>query len=467
MDEYNKLPNFYNNKDFTVKEIKSILLTVNLQPKLLNIKNVSFNTIEEDTIVKYPKIINSETYISYIPSSFKKPKIIGNESCLKIVLDNNFDLDIDDKNYIFIDHHLSENIYNNKFTSNTLLLYNNYDNIKKILSKILESKKNYINVLYHFDLDGICSALLLKIMLYEIYNNECVIDDITKKFITILGEYGDISDNKTNMIDSSISNLLYCEGDIENFGKKIGSFSTNISRIIKIIRPFILKIDITEEVLEEIVSVLSRKIDGSNTSFVRIAYKFITDIQNFGNTIDNDKDLSIPGIINLCNNISNDHDYNILKLLFEEEMISIINNMVYPDKNSGIFLVYCTFIDDPDNNEYLLIFINNFFDMGRSVLFSYRGKLQYYKQEQYESNYKYYNHNYFGGIKKMLDRSQNIACFNNTLNKLVLDSRINSSSYNIGISLGGGGHNNGNNSLGSVNINKNILFSKINVIGIL
>jgi hypothetical protein len=471
MDNSKGIPNFYNNKNFIIKDIKNIITFVNIEPKLLDINNISFKNNDgiEEKDITYPYILNNKTsdknYISFIPSSFEKPKIIGKESCLKIVLDNNFDLEPTDKNYIFIDHHLCENLYNNKCTSNTLLLYNNYNNIKMVISKILSNKKCYINVVYHLDLDGICSSLLMKIMLYEIYN-DINISNITKKFITILGEFGDVSINKMDLIDDSISNLLLCGEDINNFGKKIGSFSTNISRIVKIIRPYILKINISDDDIENMVSLLSKKIDSSTNSFVNIAYKFITDIQNFGNT-GNENDLSIPGIINFCNNISNDNNYNILKLIFEEEMNSIVNNMVYPDKNSGIFILYCTFIDDPDNNLYQLLFIDNYFDMGRSLLFSYRGKLQYYKQEQYESSYKYYNHKYIGGIKKMIERCQNIACYNNALKKLVLDSRINSSSYDISIALGGGGHNNMDSSLGSVTIDKNILFSKINILGIL
>jgi hypothetical protein len=429
----NNLPNFINNKEtFKVKEVPGILTVVN------------FEQINDD--------IENNNYINCIPTSFISPKL--NNIGFNIVVDNNFDLDpLIDKNVIFIDHHLSEVVHNKKFSSNSLLIYNNYDKIKSFFKNIILN--NCVTIYYHSDVDGIMSCFLIKAMIYEIKNKKNIDKDILIMMM-VLGENGDISPNMEDSVMEWNTSIIPDGLNIENFIKKIHNHITGLSRFIKIIRPYMNNLILDENlpIVKKIEETSSNRI--GNGILKKITYKFM-------NSINNMNQYTIIGLLNFCNIIASDFDYTSLKNVFEEEKTNLASLLVYPTSSNNNFRIYGTF---GNNNEiYDILLISSWIDIGRTLCWSYLGKLKYYKQDQYENDGTFYNHRYIGGISKIIERSTNIACYNNFLEKLVLNSN-NESAFLIGQELGGGGHNNISTSIGSVIISLDDLMSNIKIISI-
>lgn len=393
-----------------------------------------------------------EFEIEYHFSNFNRPSLIDNE--LNIFVDNSYEV-LSDDYVLFIDHHQVEQSILYKTTndqyvidnykefcvSNANLMYNIYEDIVDVVKKL---KFNKVNVYMHTDLDGIASGLIMRQILEDVKNNS--ISKEKNILSMILGNYGDVyPDAKYGLADLFNS----VPEDIVVFDKKLKIIVKQIGRFMKATRPILdsildkKSVDLKEE--EHIKkSLLKNNIQLDDLKYV-IQELIFTYIENM-------KNADTANVITFINSfMSND----VFKAV-NEEFQNIIDMSVkeYLEPTYPLIELTAIFKKDKENTEFKILFIDNIFDCGRSVIWKYRYSYkQLLRNSVINSKWKYKltdwknkNHN------KLM---KNIACYNRRLNKLTLDGD-NNSSFEIATSYSkpGGGHlgttSDGKGSIGSV-----------------
>lgn len=390
-----------------------------IKEKYLDSKN---QEVIEDNI-NWSKIDDSggiidKKEIEMIFSSFKYPDyFLDPES--RFMQDNRKHLDIFCDNspenifginrpIILIDHHTYERKYSDNFdyTSNCDMIMRNTLNIYSYLKetlKLLNNKFQKINIFMHTDMDGIFSGLMVKYLINCIYNNEELTKENIKQYNKeiilpyVLGELGDISSKIEKTVEEKLPQFNI---------KKLQSFQRYCNRLFKGFKCSVNKdvLTIENEELEDKVLksilILCNSYDVVNNSFF---YYFINYLE------------TNPDCLRLVGNV----DFYI------NENKRIIENLTLP-----MIIKF-----DDFNTPYYFFVIESKYDIGRSLLWSYK-----------YSNQKVKNFNNCG-----------ICVFNTTLKKLSLHSFDDTSSFNIAQKhFNGGGHilKDGS-ALGSVEIDNN------------
>lgn len=105
---------------------------------------------------------------------------------------------------------------------------------------------------------------------------------------------------------------------------------------------------------------------------------------------------------------------------------------------------------------YKVLIIDSPMDVGRSVIWTYKGRLRYFKDDA--DLKKFTMANYKRNIPEMIMQCKNIACYNMFSGKLSLHSDEGNSAFNVAKAFGGGGHLGiDNGSLGSVSLDSDTL----------
>lgn len=353
-------------------------------------------------------------------------------------------------NYVFIDHHLYESkIGKCPYHSNSIMIYENFRMIFQILQKIITSKQvDYVGVLFHTDLDGIGSGLMIAKILHLIKEGRLnlVDEDITSIGLAmVLGEYGDISPDKQSMLfDVFKPGAAFMDG----LGAKFEYLSKNIVRFFKAIRPVI---DIKSHLHE------SCTLENLRLKYNELTFKYGLGYEEFLKAYE--------GIKAAFNKLGDVNDLTITLFLsslvqntINKKIISLVQQEI--DEASDSYLrpetpqveVSIKFTNIENSPEYKLLLIDSPLDIGRSVMWTYKGRLQYFKDSVV---YKKFNMaNYLDGLPHLKKLCKNICCYNIFSGKLSLHSS-DDSAFRIGKALGGGGHGNledGKSSLGSVAI---------------
>lgn len=403
------------------------------------------------------------------------------DSTLIIVVDNSFDIDNPDGedttykdakvknnpnlafnpkklNYAFIDHHLYETKQDEcPYHSNSIMIYENFMLIAKILNKVINEKQiDDVGVLFHTDLDGIGSGLMIAKILQLIKEN--AVSEIDNNTIAdvglamVLGEYGDISDKKEEDLQEIFNpSQLYASGLM----KKFEILTKNLGRYMKAIRPVIdAKAHIRSDAHNaEIVEKYDELKIKYGIGYDEILYAY-NKIKSFFNNLNS---VTTLDILSLVSRIVQDPINRKIISMVQEEIDFMTDSYLRPETPQFDFCV--KFKDLSDNEEnwptYRILFIDSAMDVGRSVMWTYRGRLQYFKDDLNAK--KFSMANYKRAIIFMLKACKNICCYNLFSGKLSLQSD-DASAFEIGKAFGGGGHGNiGNGSLGSVIVSFNDL----------
>lgn len=404
--------------------------------------------------------------IKYNFSSFKFPSLnslfsdkvgeknidteIFEENTLLISVDNSFDIPTEKAvSCIFIDHHLFEQITgSSRYHSNAIMIHKNFVLIAKFLEKIIREKEiQNIGVLFHTDLDGVGSGLLIaKILELIKYNRvkEISVEDIDSvSLATVLGEYGDISEDKEELLFE-----VFQQKDIYSAGlkKKFEIMTKNLGRYLKAIRP-VIELEVhDEEYSETDRSNMVNKYDELIPKY-RIGYReMLKSYYKIKNYFDNLQNIDSLEIISFISSLVQDQTNRIIIELVQKEIDALVDSYLRPSTPQIDIVVQFTNIEK--SPEYKLLLIDSPLDVGRSVMWTYRGRLQYFKDDP---DYKRFSMaNYRAGIPYILKKCKNICCYNIFSGKLSLQSE-DESAFEIGKAFGGGGHGNtGAGSLGSV-----------------
>lgn len=313
---------------------------------------------------------------------------------------------------ILIDHHTYETKYPDNFdyTSNCDMIMRNFLNIYNYLKetfKILNNSFQKINIFIHTDMDGIFSGLMVKYIIHCIYNNEEINKNNVKKYTReiilpyILGELGDISSQIGDIVERKLPQFNL---------KKLQNFQKYCNRLFKGFKNCI-ELDILECINDD--------------------FKY--------NDIEHRVLRSILILCNSYNVLSNSFFYYFINYLeTSEDCLQLVSNVEFDINNNkrnieNLTLPMMVKFEGYEDIPYYFFVIESKYDIGRSLLWSYKG-----------SNNKTKSFNNCG-----------ICVYNNGLRKLSSHSFDNDSSYHISKNLfGGGGHilKNGE-ALGSVEFN--------------
>jgi len=352
------------------------------------------------------------------------------------------------------------------YGSNSRMIFNNFSVIYKVLNKILAEKQvDNIGVCFHTDLDGIGSAFLIAKILYLIKNKK----EISKEEIDttglamLLGEYGDISDNKLEDLQDVLSpKNSYSTG----ISKKMDIMTKNFGRFLKAIRP-VIDLNSHSETKAGEIERLENKLKDLAINYgvgYEEFYSSFIKIIDFFNTIE---DIDQFTIIRFISQIVQDPINRIIIDLVQKEIDFMVNSYLRPETPQFDFTVQFYGFDNEDNKlpEYRLFLIDSPLDVGRSVMWTYRGRLQYFKDAV--DSKKFSVANYRSIIPEMVLKCKNMCCYNIFSGKLSLQSADNSA-FDIGKAFGGGGHGNtGEGSLGSVGVDIEELRKHIKVMEII
>lgn len=353
-------------------------------------------------------------------------------------------------NYVFIDHHLYESKAGHcDYHSNSIMIYDNFRMIFQILQKIITSKQiDYVGVLFHTDLDGIGSGLMIAKILRLIQEGRVytIEDDILSVGLAmVLGEYGDISPDKKDMLMNIFKPMAAFE---DGLPVKFEYLSKNIARFFKAIRPVI---DIKSHIREnDDIEGLRRKYNELTFKYGLTYNEFLTSYEAIKSTFNKFVDINDLTITCFLSSlIQNPINKRIISLV-QQEIDEATDGYLRPDTPQVEVSVKFTNIEN--SPEYKLLFIDSPLDIGRSVMWTYKGRLQYFKDSV---EYKKFNMaNYLDGLPHLKKLCNNICCYNLFSGKLSLHSS-DDSAFRIGKAFGGGGHGNledGKSSLGSVAI---------------
>lgn len=366
------------------------------------VDNILWNEIKE-----YREIVDKKE-IELIFSSFDLPSPFYDENSrfnedtrnyLNIWCDNApSDLSKLNTPNIIIDHHTYETKYPDNFdyTSNCDMIMRNFGIIYSYLKEVFYNLNNgfqKVNIFIHTDMDGIFSGMMIKYIITLIYNDINITKDNIKNYKHeiilpyVLGEMGDISSKIENIIKEKIPELNYYR--LQRFQRYCNRLFKGFKNAINV---DILRFnddgsfyynDLEHKVLRYILALCNSN-DTYNKTFF---YYFI-------NCLDTN-----PDCLQLVSNV--EFDINNSKRLLESLTVPIIIKF------------------DDYNCPYYFFTINSNYDVGRSVLWSYKG-----------SNSKSMNFDNMG-----------IMVYNQTLKKLSSHSFGNDTSYNISKDLfNGGGH---------------------------
>lgn len=381
-------------------------------------------------------------------------KDLNLKTTLLIVVDNSFNINIEKQtNVVFIDHHLYEQFVGQcPYQSNTIMLQKNFTIISKILQKIIKEKEiQNIGVLFHTDLDGIGSGLLIaKIIEIALADDNQIIDLTDMNLATILGEYGDISDNKEEILLSSFNQP---ESISIGLKKKFEILTKNFGRFMKAIRPIIDYYAHYTNFTDYQKYTLEQKYNEYIYSY-NIGYKQFENsyfkIKDYFNNLKSVNNLEIIRFISLI--VQDPVNQKILELI-QKEIDFMVDSYLRPTMPQIDFTLQ--FKNVSSEPIYRVLFINSPLDVGRSVIWTYKGRLQYFKDPI--DNKKFTMANYKAVLPKMLLQCKNICCYNLFSGKLSLHSEDNSA-FEIGTAFGGGGHGNtASGSLGSALIDYEVL----------
>lgn len=352
-----------------------------------------------------------------------------------IAVDVNFETKGKDRG-IFIDHHLTEQD-GVDFSSNTRLIIENYDYIKDELKKSFlhnEYNDTVLTIYYHCDIDGLMSAMLVKNILEG------------KKFkptmsslVGIFGELGDISDSTDSLIEKYFSEICNSTPGIcnsispDSFIKKIKLISSKMARVLKVFRSF--------ERTHKLININVYDFEDCLTDWI------------------NDTDCSDFGIMYLVNNLVSNEQSQLMIEFMDIERNRLANQYLDPGKvSSPIFESTCIY----KKEMFKLLIIDSPIDVGRSLLWTIRGKLRYWNKPKDKYNYSISDMKGFINISSF----ENFAIYNTTLRKLSIDSEKSDLAYNLAKELNGGGHITEEGSIGSCEIDFKILNDKLKAIDI-
>jgi hypothetical protein len=165
------------------------------------------------------------------------------------------------------------------------------------------------------------------------------------------------------------------------------------------------------------------------------------------------------------NLVNTDKYINDLINIYNSEKERIVKQFVYPeDSNCGIFDKIITFNKFPEKL-FRLIIISSPFDLSRSISWSISGKMNYYKKSPYRTTWTFYLDDYnIKDIKKYNDRRCILNINPHGKSKLTLDDMIDDTGYLVSKEIfNGGGHRNGDNSIGSAEIDENDFYKEITI----
>lgn len=372
------------------------------------------------------------------------------ESVLIISVDNSFEIPKDSKfNYIFIDHHLYEQkVGMCQYQSNSILIYKNFSLISKVLDKIIKEKEiTHLGIVFHTDMDGIGSGLLIHRIVDHILNN--TVETISQEDLdniglaAVLGEYGDISTDKEEILFE-----VFRQKDIYSSGlkSKMEKINKNFGRYLKAIRPimdhYIHVKDPEPETgfnnsptikffrLKDKYDEYKRKYDINHKDF----YASYIKIRNF---FDNTKNLDTMKIVTFLTSIVQDPVNRIIIDLVQKEIDFFVNSYIYP--TTPVFDMKIQFTNVQNSKDYKLFLFDSPLDIGRSIMWSYKGKVAYFKGEPTRDFSLYHYRSALPYISKACD---NMCCYNTFSGKLSLQSSDPRNAYDIGLAFNGGGHAN-------------------------
>lgn len=403
-----------------------------------NLDNFS-NLQNPNYILKYP---------NFYFGSFVEPKMVHEYNAgLNIVLDHSFDYS-EKKDFIFIDHHLTEAILNIPYSSNADLMVQHYKDIYICISEIMKLY-NYenITVYIHFDVDGIASGLIMKKILLDLSTGTMDNNFETAiKLAQVFGNYGDIDkDAKAKLVD-----LFSDTESIDIFDKKIKGMCKTLSRYMKAVRSLVTDDDYMLRMIERRIE---EKIDNLSIEMIKES------LYNIANNISHIKTINTKTIIDYFNIIMQNSTINYVLDYYNKEIENIIKS--YTETDSPSIEMTIIFNDDKTKTKYKLFTIDTPFDCGRSVLWKYKSSLRNMLRIKPKVSPWYYKVTDWYKKKDLESLSDNAICYNKCLNKISLDSQ-NNSAYDIAKNIfDGGGHNHldgGNASLGSAMIPQEEIF---------
>jgi len=407
---------------------------------MINSKNILYNEKDNIVGVNLNRIGKTQSIpdISFKFSSFNRPDNLDKEA-LNIILDNSFDF-YEDDNIIFIDHHISEELNNYSYKSNSSMMVENYDTIYKYLTTIFDNY-NYdkIAIYMHSDIDGLCSGIIcIKILKDVLYNRYDKNYKDNLKLLEIFGNYGDIDSEVKTMLASYFDSVK----DIDIFDKKMRQYCKSLSRFFKAIRAILYdleNIDNDNYALQEpeIYNNLNNMLIENKLSNKIIKHSVLDQMYDELNKFWKFREINLKSVLLFFNILGQNRVLNLIVDIYNKEIDRLVNSYLNPD--TPLFEMSIKFIKDKTNTTFKLLIIDTPFDCGRSVLWKYRTSLKYFIGANKENKWKF-NIADWNNSKDLVDISKNIVCYNKMLRKLSFDGD-NSAAYNIASEVfNGGGH---------------------------
>jgi len=389
---------------------------------------INFNNIKKIDIK------NNNPVINFKFNTFDRPFDL-NIDHINIFVDHSFSNYFETDNLIFIDHHLVGEVHDINYKSNTELMINNYVEIYNIIELLLDTYSYQgLTIYMHQDLDGICSGLIFKKLLEDIFVNKKPDENIKDnlKIATVFGKYGDIDPSaKLEFAD-------FCtkEKEIDIYDKKFSLFAKKIGRFMKATRGYINNFNGDEIISKLIDDDFNLKMDKYKINSIDIK-KLYT---NICEDIINIKIFNTQTLLLFFNNIAQNSIITTILDIYEEEGANIVKN--YIDPTIPNFEMNIIFKNDPTKTVYKLITINTSFDSGRSIIWKYRSLINMMLKKNVTESPWYYKITDWKNEKDLNKENINIVCYNRILNKLSFDSS-NESGFVIASEIfNGGGHKN-------------------------
>jgi len=434
---------------FNVIEIKNLGVLVNINKELNDIESNQLNYFWGTSSFKRPNMFN---------------ELFKEEFTLKVIVDNSFSIEPDDKNFIFLDHHLTEEYYKNPFTSNTRMLIENYNILVSMFNEFKNRGYKKIVTLYHNDGDGVMSSIVMKLVYQEVFN-DIILEKSEKNkmfsMIKLLGDTYDVSFSRDDIFNDL--NKLKLLEDSGVFIKKIQTITKGLSMYYKTIRNSIN--NESDSIYTEIDHLTEQYgkpflMSMVNGQFENYYYNLI----NMDNPL-----ISVVQVLSFLNLINNDKYISDMIDIYEQEKTRIVNQFVYPNTTvSSVFDMIIEFKKFPKKYYRLFIFSSPF-DLARTVSWSIFGKMNYYKKTSKKNDWSFYLDDYnITKLKKLNERNCVLNVSPNGKSKLSLNDFVGDTAYRIAKEVfNGGGHNNEKDSIGSVELSESDFYKEINIIKVL
>ena len=412
------------------------------EDKIIGLNLVKLTTIPNDNI--------NSIKLEFKFNSFSRPKIMLDHK-LHIVVDHSFDYNPQSDSIIFIDHHLVEQLTGAIYKSNSDMMIVNYKHIYNTIKAILDRSGEDIDITIwmHSDIDGLCSGMIVKKILYDIEYGK--MDENYRqhlKMAHIIGNYGDI-DPEAKL---ALTDIFSKESEINVFDKKISGFCRSLSRFMKATRA--TYDDLNSGVLGEIINEMDSRLKVKNLDHHDINSVLIL-INDLLCKMD---DVDIKRTLTFFNILSQNKIINLILAIYNDEIADLINNYIEP--TTPAFEMQIVFLKDPTKTPFKLLIIDSPFDCGRSVIWKYRSNLNIFLKKAGPANQWKFRISDWSKDRPLMDLTKNVICYNRVLHKLSLDGD-NSSSFDIAKTIfDGGGHamTDDGRSLGSVVIENDEFF---------